>query len=469
MAAILKLNGLDLFTFLRVGPDEGLDPADNDFLQPQFNDGGVGEGAPLISITETNRELVYPMIISPAKLGYANTKDGLHQLVRDINRQLKVLQTVEWRDDGVTNSSFLDPQAARLEPDYSYRRGQHLYLQATLRIWTKPFAHTGTFRPLGTSVVTGMPVTPPITATGMDGDEPADVDLTLNWLPAGGATITDYPASGPLFAGYAVFDDANPMTLYNTPWLPPGTLARAANGGAPTLTGASGAAASQMITFNVGGAAEAAVFNLFGGLEYISPTGGARLVALFRNRAATSVVIHARDVNARLVDTDGATLVIEPIGPTQTFPASHQWRVVDLGVANGEQGIMIRVACSDGGAAATSRVDFGGLLVLPDARTVAAVARDDIGAAIMATHRLMTAPNVTFSRTMGATSQAGWPMDLQPFQRGHHPRIGVGATQQASLTFVRDKIVGFAVVDDGPQDAAVSVSVNVREKFTYHR
>jgi hypothetical protein len=64
MPAVLRLDDTDVYSFLRVAPGEGFDPADQDFLEPQFSESAVGAGDPLLSIRERNREMAWPLHLS---------------------------------------------------------------------------------------------------------------------------------------------------------------------------------------------------------------------------------------------------------------------------------------------------------------------------------------------------------------------------------------------------------------------
>lgn len=447
MPAVLKLDGYDLSWALRLGPDEGLEPAGQGFIDFQFSEVGAGDGDPLISIGEHNRELAYPVFLNPAKAGggYANTKDGLHQLVRDLQRKIRALKVIEWADDGSTRSSFLDVRAARLDTEYHYRRGQHLWLKATLKAWTDTYAHTATMRSIG-AATTGptafSPVASAITASGIDGDGPIDIDVTVSWSDR---TAT-YQASGRLFTGFSVIDRPAPDL-----WYPPGTITvhGAITNGSPTLVGASGAIASQMVTINIGAVGLGGRFGLLSsGGAYNPATGGVRIIALARNRGATTAYIWA-------VNGDNPSGVI---GPTQTLPASRSWRVLDLGVSYND----VTLRLGGGGAAigATSLFDIGGFLSVPEARTVA------IFAPIRAQQPVATsffggasAPLMT--QAVGPTSTLGPVLSMRTYGRGNHPQLNLGASQL---------IQAFAVPDDGPQNhAGIGAEVRVRETFTYHR
>lgn len=444
MAATLKIDGFDVSTHLRLQPDQGLDPADTDFLQPEFGDAGGGEGDPLISLGEHNRELAFPLTLNPAEAGYAASKDGLHQLVRDLQRRTKSAQVLEWRDDGATKSSFLDVVASRLEPEFHYRRGQHLYLQAVLRVWTRPYAHTATMWALGTAVATGIPIATGVIATGVDGDVDADIDVNVFFKSA----TFGFPASGGLFVGFSVQDGSQATWSI---WRPAASMVFNNSGG--TLAGASGAAASQALVYNLAGSNQTDMVSFFESTagDYATATGGVRLVALARNRAAATLALSAFNVFS------GPTI---PLGATQMLPPGRQWRVVDLGVVrDAVRGYGIRAGVPS--STATSLFDLAGLLRLPEDHTIAAfcpISSDDaIGFGSGATHFFGRATAAMIERSTSARPR----IPISGLARGVHPDLPIASSQP--------RVQGFAICDDGPQNTSVSVDVRVRERFTYHR
>lgn len=213
MAAIIKVDGFDLYPFLRVAPDDGFDPADPDFISPQFGD-VAGEGAPLISINEDNREFVVPVHFAPYKdVTFANTKDGLHLLVQAWNARLAGAQQLEWRDEGATNSTFLDVVAARFEPAYQFRRAQSKWMSGVVRIWTRPFGTSGTYIIRATAAATGVSVVAAIPSVAGDqnaivqpnirtGSAPVPQGRVVGFAVAPSGRWIDVPAASILATGY---------------------------------------------------------------------------------------------------------------------------------------------------------------------------------------------------------------------------------------------------------------------------
>lgn len=173
MASVLKIDGTDFWRYLRVAPDDGFDPLDSDFREPQFGDAVGGIGNPLLGISDNNRELVWPVHFSPKFSGgaYPSTKDGLHTLLADMNEILNNAKVLEYQDEASTKSTFYKIKFARFEPQYNFRRGQVLVASGTVRLFVETYGTTGTMVSLGTAQGTG-----PVLALNVGsfaGDQPA--------------------------------------------------------------------------------------------------------------------------------------------------------------------------------------------------------------------------------------------------------------------------------------------------------
>lgn len=73
-------------------------------------------------------------------------RDGLNELVANVNQTLANAKQLVWRDQGATSDSYYEVQFARFEPEYNYRRSQKLWQTGVVRIFTKPYGSTGTLR-----------------------------------------------------------------------------------------------------------------------------------------------------------------------------------------------------------------------------------------------------------------------------------------------------------------------------------
>lgn len=295
----LKLGSLDLAGFLRVAPGDGFDPADNDFVEPQFSGSPLREGGALVSTTVGLRELAWPLHLNAA------SKDALHQLVRDVEREGQVPGgRVEWRDAGATASTFFDVEAVRFEPDYNFRRSEHNYADGTLRIWVQPWGHTATERIVATAAASGVLVR--LSPAPLEGDVPA-------LLSAAVVCGSQVPSGGRLVA-LSVLPNAS-----YAPEIPAASLISAMGGGA-TLIGASGAAGSQLLGLPIDPRGRAEPVARFG-LPAASAYGGDnRVFALVRSQIDEPIGLSLRDHEGNV------------LGPTALATAQQGLQLVDLGV-----------------------------------------------------------------------------------------------------------------------------------------
>jgi hypothetical protein len=130
---IFKLGGLDLSSYLRVNPDDKLDPHGQPWIEPAFAETPFSDGQVLISTTVMNREQMWPLYIRDP----TRTKDALHVLMRAINNAANVRPLLlEWRDDSASASTFFDVSFVRFEPDFNFRRSQYGYAAGVLHVYT---------------------------------------------------------------------------------------------------------------------------------------------------------------------------------------------------------------------------------------------------------------------------------------------------------------------------------------------
>lgn len=182
MAFTLTIDGYDLSPYLRVHPEDGFDPQDADLLEPGFGEQSGDNGSPLLSVQAGNREMVFPVHLTPkVTANYPDTKQGLHDLLRDINGLLTNAngKQLVWQDEGATNPTTFDVVYARFESEYNFRRAQVLYATGIIRVWAKPYGHTGTYRILGTAVATGVSAAIAVPAGSVGGDVPANINITI--------------------------------------------------------------------------------------------------------------------------------------------------------------------------------------------------------------------------------------------------------------------------------------------------
>lgn len=231
MAALLTVGTVDLSPYLRVNPGDGFQPGgQGQFLEPGFSDNSFGgEGQPLLSVTARNREIQAPLFAN------TSTKDLLHDLVRDLNRELRPGATVVWQDDGATQATYFTLAFGRLEEDYNYRRAAAGYLGVTVHLWVSPFGTTGTQRLLSFVAGSGLLITASLAA--LDGDVPADALFAV-----GGLDSTDQRGRLVVVAPLP-----HPSYLTDVPAASLGLF------GAASLVGASGAPGSQLVRMTEGG------------------------------------------------------------------------------------------------------------------------------------------------------------------------------------------------------------------------
>lgn len=298
---VFKLGGLDLSSYLRVNPDDKMDPEGQPWVEPAFSETPFSDGQVLISTTVMNREQLWPLyLVDPTRL-----KDQLHALIRTINNAASVHPLVlEWRDSGASNSTFFDVSFVRFEPDFNFRRGVHGYAAGTLHVWTNGYGHTGTTRVTATAAGTGIFLSVPIGSVA--GDAPA---LMVSQITDGGVV----PSIGRIIA-------VAPIT---NPSYTPRILAAALTDAQPgaTLIGASGADGSQYLALPVSPVAGASGVACKVPLPNPTIAGGDnRILAVVRSGISGGVAIYA-------VDPYGNAM-----GGTAVASMSQAWGLVDLGV-----------------------------------------------------------------------------------------------------------------------------------------
>lgn len=168
----LKLGSVDLSPYVRLAPGEGFDPMDGDgFLNPAFTPAPLGEGQLLGNVSVDDRQMAWPLHLN------ALSKDAVHALVASINNEIanNPSLTVEWKDQGASNSTFYDVAFARFDPEYNYRRSALNWESGTLHIWcAPPYGHTGTTRVVATGQTpSGVSPVAIVPLASIIGDAPA--------------------------------------------------------------------------------------------------------------------------------------------------------------------------------------------------------------------------------------------------------------------------------------------------------
>lgn len=256
----------------------------------------------------------------------SGNKDQLHKLLVDTNRRLANAVQVEWRDDGATKSTFFDVLFARFDPDYNYRRAQVNYLSGVLRIWVKPYGHTGTYRLVGSragNASFGFPMF--LGASGIQGDVPARVKIEMST-----ATL----AAGSPRSSHGSLHGFSVMATWAHGFIPAASLYAAAGVPVPflaTLRGATHAIGSQSISWATDGTtAELEMGGLFTSPQTASsilvPPGRHHIIAVVRTIGTNAIA------NAGTIAFVAENYAGEQLGPTQCLQASMHWTPLDVGI-----------------------------------------------------------------------------------------------------------------------------------------
>lgn len=441
MALVLKLGDLDFSSSVKLQKDAGFDPAGGDWREPQFSESSLAEGGEFTHDNVKLKQLAWPLLLSAA------SKDDLIDLVGQVNREPdKPGQCVaEWRDDGASRSSFFDVEAARLDIQFDFWRAKARHIDATLRIWVKPYAHTGTTRLVASARGSGMLVTAPIQGP-IEGDVPALVDAST--LPGGaadhgvflGLSLLPHPSYAAEIRPAQLASGANEATLFST----------------NKLAGSQYLSARPAVTPNSLIVAEVRL-----GIpsHYV---GRNRLLGLFRVPSQTASVRASMALHA----LDGFK---QPVGPTLTLsqPTAGHWNLYDLGVfeipdqpmPSSAGDLEIRAARVSGSA---TSVETGGVFVLPEDQTV------------------MVTPGASFGGLSASTAFRlngvdgwSWHMNasgavltrLDSYQRGRIPRMPVPSPAQVAVFRVNQN----NDADIETQNNLLDVRVSIRERFSFAR
>lgn len=431
-----RIGSLDLSEFLRLGPDDGFDPAGSEYLAPHFAESPLEEGSALAHYAVGNKELVDPLILNAA------SKDALHALIRTIERELRKpgLQ-VEWRDAGASESTFFDLEAGVLQHQFHFRRSQVNHANATLRLWVRPYGHTGSERLVGSAQGAGPLVTAELPAGALEGDVPALLDASVTadaTVTAPGRIVAlsvlpdpDYTAR---FAAQAIGDRMTGTTVVAD--------ATAAGGeylGLPIAAQSVGTIVAKLTLPDPG---------LY--------AGASRVLALARAKVANGVALRA-------YDPMGFAL-----GRARTVLSGDGWQLVDLGVLRlgsvEAAKVSIHAAGLGGTTVSEPRFHLNECYVLPEPSS--ALVTED-GAVDLATlgvnpaagdvYRFDGVRGRTWRETVGGTLTA----QLGVAQRGRTPRLHLpDAVVVAALV---------AAVTPSAANGPVELDVRAREQWSYAR
>lgn len=345
MSATLNLGTLDLSAYLRLGQGEGLDPVDAAFTEKVITTSLLREGGYFSLEQNKPKELIFPLWLKAA------SKDALHQLVQQINGALLInSQTVTFQDEGASQPTTFDLLTGQLDEDYDFRRGQHFYLAARLRLFVQPFGRTSASRVIATAAGTGALLTTALTTpTAIAGDVPAQLTAGLSFFRA--FSYQSY------FLAFSVLPDRYQAEFH----------AASMAAGVGTVVGGSGAVASvyRHLAFPAGAGTSFAMVGA-ATLPFASNyMGDNRVFALLRSNIPS--------LTLQQVSPFG-------LGATTTFFGSD-WALIDLGIlrvpkAAGGAALspasmpLLGIAYSFPSNAAASRyLDVNELIVLPEDST----------------------------------------------------------------------------------------------------
>lgn len=462
---VLKLNALDLSSFARVAHDEGMDPAPFGQSTPAFaGSPAFREGQTFVGDAVTNAERVFPVILS------ADSLAELYQLIRDIEAELGRGSTIEFANDEADARSYFDLERGRLEIDYEHWIVRHAKVRATLRCWTKPYAHTGTNRLVAsftgaTAGVFHFPV------TGILGDVAAEGVVKMR-AHSGGAVDAYLMAFG-----------VSPNASYNPVHFP----ASANEGALATMFGDARALGSQGMRLLIP-QLETYEHVLRHAVNPKLISGRSRAFGLVRSRLSSATGLKL-SLWAGLPDDEPPYSGADPrrgANPpvTAMVTAASQWQLVDFGeiTVPGQRADEEPVptcylniyawGAISASAVATYPFHYGGLILLPVDKSVGAVSipysadgRLPPEASQFISIRSTPRTRAVLHKTDGSPSSMS--RELMAHLRGAGPRIPpVGSPGPSGPARM---VVMTGQVDNYKANLSTDVIVEVRERWRFLR
>lgn len=440
---IFRLGSLDLSDYVRVGPQDGMDPYGQGWEEPQFSQSAVTEGNGFISLDVRNREMVWPIYLK------STTKDLLHtlkqQVVRESRYGTRPLR-IEWRDDGATTSTFYDVAWARLDEKYNFRLGQKEYADAGLRVWCQPpYGHTASQRIVATQTATRAAIaTLPVPSIAGD----------VEALPVVNLNVRDRTSSASaIFAGYAVLPHGYEAFI---------SPSRVASGGFgfPTPVTALPDQIGQARTFRgTISLSNVAIQHTLSASAYSGLTNRVLLmVACPTNYAAT---LHVSSVEK----SQGTDILL---GPTQPVLLNGRVQLIDLGVwrptvQSATRNLQFTFGKVDQAVTASYQVQFSGLMLLPEERTTIVDMLEPLAAA-----NGTTVASLTLDTAHGSYVHETVNVNVSGQRRDLAMRTGPQKVRpQASET-----VAPFWLTHNqngGVTDTNFDATIRVRERFTFAR
>lgn len=448
----LKLGSVDLAPYLRVGNDEGFDPYDaGGFEEPAFIDNPFGEGQGLANVDSRNREMAWPLYLN------ASTKDALHDLVGDINREIRYATRplrVEWKDQDASASTFFDVEFARFDPNFRVRPSAQGWLAGVLRVWCKPYGHTGTYRTIGTGIAAtnGIGNSIRISTPSVAGDVAPDVEVWVSAPTYASGHEAHYTIVAPV-------PTQRPMAI---------PVASMTGRGEGTIVGASGAVSSQVyrLFFGPGSAAYQGVRVVNGGASrYL---GRNRIIALIRPDVSAT-----HTFQSLLFDPNVATSALNSTLQVDSS-VTAEWMPFDLGVLTIPSSIVIGKPVSPGviidavftraSAAASSHLDIGCVYLVPEERSVISRETDVRQSGAHAATRVIRSNGDSIRYSSDSTL---FYSDLT----GGAAQIDSNLIGRLGIELETDEVIEVVQFRKGntPQAVEFNAEIRARERFTFAR
>lgn len=469
MAFTFKLGSLDLSSYVRVGPQDGLDIYGSGWEEPVFSESAAAEGQPLISLDTRNREMVWPLFLKAA------SKDALYALKAQITREIRCGTRplrVEWKSATSTNSTFYDVAHARLDEHTNFRLDEHNWTDVGLRVWCQPpWGHTGTYRNLATIAATGIfAMAVPSVAGDMNAQAVLDLQHSIGGASQVGIAIgmaligPGYQHAylpGTTAPSYVIGGTGLQLAPFN---MPPATLTAAT--ACPNLTALRVFCPSNALGITQ---TEAAQVTMPAASAF---AGRNRVFALARTSspsAGWALTLYGGGASG------GAVRLVEPSSPYQ-FQATA-WRLYDLGVVTVPSypqsafNFAIQAVASSAISASNGFVDYGAIYVMPEDTSRYYVDRDYgeiVNNVAPASGALHIAPEYRAVTRIYA-SQTTTP-DGDQYMRGPELTIPPIPSQvlagfMAPISSTTDN----GGVARGIGNPSVNVQLAVRERFTFAR
>lgn len=464
MALTLKVGNRDLSESLRVAHDDGLDPANPTYTEPEFSGSpAFADGQAFAGDAVNNRQGAFPLLLQ------ASTVDALYQLIREINLELVSGVVVEYRSGSASQSTFFVLERGRLEPKYEHWLDNSAKTRATLNLWMRPYGNTGTSRLLASAAITAPTL---LTATGVQGDVDAEGTLRVQF-----ASSAQFKSNG---APFVIYGTKYPVA---SGWSPIYTASQLASAGfTATTVGASGRMASVYRAWNVSPTSTLPEWLYRIPIRRQDP-GRYRAIGLMRHFIGGGTISRQQSHLSVYLVEETANVELPPV--LHTAPVSEilasSWNLVDLGeITNPRVNGYVYVAytgASGASALATYPVQFDGVALVPIDRNAGIMINS-----LRSTKKAdawkfeLSAPSKMVGvRAASITAEAASQIidDVADQLRGDYPAIAPVGSPGASgaaqmLVWAGIKSVA-SDLSNVRGNEPLTVDLSVRERFTYLR